>query len=650
MTAGPLELPPPPEGSLPKNRKVTSACTACKIAKAKCSGQQPCTYCVRREYECVFSPENDQRRRIPLKRRLDDLEEAQDLFVRLLRTLRHRNPHVDGLLDYIRDKDPTFPEIKDFMDIHLPQRELEKTPELLHIYQEVKRPRGPTTKSSDRALDIARLCDIPPFTGPARPWTTVTDDDTFVSHLISLYFTWQHLFCNWIDRDLFLKDLNSGNVNATFCSPLLVNAILADACCHSDYPEACAVPGDITTKGIHFAAEAKRLLDAEEGEVTLATAQGIAILYTYQSVTGKDRLGWTYMIRACKAVSMLRSSSLNRGDAADDVMSRSLDHLQVGLFGTTSVTAIAFQKAPAWDLPRGLQLPVHQADDGEWFPYPRQVEPVPAAHRNCVLNQRARIGEISGDLCKGLFSHDNRIPRPEIEDVVTRCYARLLQWKDELPVCLHYTDHSVPQVLSLHLHYHCVVMSALAFLRTPMPDADQATLDSISSARQKCISSAQAVSDLVFIHGSQWGIDRMSVSDMQFISVAMFTLVDDLGNEKSHNAFLNLANALMSVSKRWVLTKGMFRMVQVTTMQANESLSPEVTQVFKRFERWLWRAEDWQSFSSAYPHFAVAIRQQDKDVPEEIDLDQLLKDWNELTISGEAASEESSESKGKSST
>lgn len=51
-----------------------------------------------------------------------------------------------------------------------------------------------------------------------------------VSRLVSLWFTWFHPFLNWLDRDLFLRDMKSGDLKAQFCSPILVNAMLAVAC------------------------------------------------------------------------------------------------------------------------------------------------------------------------------------------------------------------------------------------------------------------------------------------------------------------------------------------------------------------------------------------------------------------------------------
>jgi hypothetical protein len=78
-------------------------------------------------------------------------------------------------------------------------------------------------------MTLDKLCDIPLFNVPAKPWTNVTDDEEFVSHLVSLYFTWNHPFEQFIDQQLFLQDMASGRPDSQFCSPFLVNSLLAVA-------------------------------------------------------------------------------------------------------------------------------------------------------------------------------------------------------------------------------------------------------------------------------------------------------------------------------------------------------------------------------------------------------------------------------------
>lgn len=83
---------------------------------------------------------------------------------------------------------------------------------------------------SHSRISVEKLCDIPLLQVSARPWTTVTNDDHLVSHLISLYFTWDHPLSQILDRGIFLDHMASGDIQPECCNPLLVNSILALAC------------------------------------------------------------------------------------------------------------------------------------------------------------------------------------------------------------------------------------------------------------------------------------------------------------------------------------------------------------------------------------------------------------------------------------
>lgn len=78
-------------------------------------------------------------------------------------------------------------------------------------------------------VTLDSLCDIPLLEVSARPWTEVTDDDDLVSHLISLYFTWDYPCAQFFDQRIFLDHMRQGVLNSEFCSPILVNSILSVA-------------------------------------------------------------------------------------------------------------------------------------------------------------------------------------------------------------------------------------------------------------------------------------------------------------------------------------------------------------------------------------------------------------------------------------
>ncbi|KAL3455136.1 hypothetical protein BJX64DRAFT_295323 [Aspergillus heterothallicus] len=240
------------------------------------------------------------------------------------------------------------------------------------------------------------------------------------------------------------------------------------------------------------------------------------------------------------------------------------------------------------------------------------------------------------EMCDLMFREEGKPPRSDIEEMMNKVYEGMLDWEENLPACLRISEDSVPELLSFHMQYHGRIMTAFSFLKTPAEaDLDSKAKASVALARQRCLSSAQAVSRLVSFLRKRWGPQRESSVDMQFIFLGLFMLIDDLSTPESHATFVSLATAAFSLAGRWLLMKGMFRQVQITTMHTvGEPLSPEILRLFKRFERRLGRNEDRKHFNSAYPNFAAVLRQQDPDGSEraDLDLDGFLDTWSNFTI------------------
>jgi hypothetical protein len=157
-----------------------------------------------------------------------------DLF-RLVRSAEE--PIRQKLLDIIRS-DATPEEVRAFIDETLADIQArtphgEPNSETAIQLKELRRragSQGPSPSYRRKVMDVNFLCDTPPIRVPTKPWTTVTDDDDFVSHLMSLYFTWDYPFYAFLDPSVFLKHMISQNPTSDYCSPFLVNAILANAC------------------------------------------------------------------------------------------------------------------------------------------------------------------------------------------------------------------------------------------------------------------------------------------------------------------------------------------------------------------------------------------------------------------------------------
>lgn len=92
------------------------------------------------------------------------------------------------------------------------------------------RPADMGASRTELSSDVLNVVDIQHLSLVSKPWTIVTDDSEIISHLIMLYFAWDRPFFYLVNKECFLEDMISGSLNAYFCSPLLVNAILALSC------------------------------------------------------------------------------------------------------------------------------------------------------------------------------------------------------------------------------------------------------------------------------------------------------------------------------------------------------------------------------------------------------------------------------------
>jgi hypothetical protein len=146
---------------------------------------------------------------------------------------------VEALVTLIRNN-ASHQEVVDFITVNFPSSELAGE-------EEDGRSRASTRQQSPssqhpRLPDALRNTFRSIVSVPAKPWTTVTDDDDLVSHLVSLWFTWRHWCYPVVDRDTLIPAMQAGTVNEALCTPYLVNMILADACV-SSCGRACSARG-----------------------------------------------------------------------------------------------------------------------------------------------------------------------------------------------------------------------------------------------------------------------------------------------------------------------------------------------------------------------------------------------------------------------
>ena len=78
---------------------------------------------------------------------------------------------------------------------------------------------------------------------------------------------------------------------------------------------------------------------------------------------------------------------------------------------------------------------------------------------------------------------------------------------------------------------------------------------------------------------------------MQYTSVAMFTLLENLHDAQSKEAFIESLLILRSLARRWQSAKGILRHIQLTAMEMEFALPVETQIIFREFEAELWKTE-----------------------------------------------------------
>lgn len=98
-----------------------------------------------------------------------------------------------------------------------------------------------------KVMDIHYLCDEAPLKVPATPWTTLTNDDDLVSHLVALYLAWDYPVHGFLDPETLIKCMNlRERGKGDLCTEFLVNCLLAVACvCPFPFPVLLFSSGDV---------------------------------------------------------------------------------------------------------------------------------------------------------------------------------------------------------------------------------------------------------------------------------------------------------------------------------------------------------------------------------------------------------------------
>ena len=272
----------------------------------QCDGGVPnCSTCTAvYQTPCFYDVDSDHRRKAALKRDIEALKGQNDALGIIVASIRSStDAEVAEIVQQIR-ADEDLDNIAEFLkkNVVLQERSGAKSAEgeLSNLLGRPSIDASGVVKHFGHTSSLSLVSDgerSPMHLQTSEVWTRVTRDSALVEHLLSIYFCWAHPYYVLFSKELFLDDMAKGR--SKYCSPLLVNAILAFACAYSDRPDARGNPSDPRTAGDHFFSEAKRLLNEKESS-SLTTVQALALMGLREASCSRDSCGFQYAGRCIR--------------------------------------------------------------------------------------------------------------------------------------------------------------------------------------------------------------------------------------------------------------------------------------------------------------------------------------------------------------
>ncbi|KAL2841713.1 hypothetical protein BJY01DRAFT_217259 [Aspergillus pseudoustus] len=553
-------------------KRASMACLACKKSKRKCSGTYRCDNCIAYGRECVFDETKDQRRRVAAKHTAEELVYFQDFINKLLRVVRAENEsYGQSLFSCIR-RSSSLDEIWYAIRDTLPRIDGNQ-PYTINFEGSAFRP---------QVMDINYLCKEPPYLVPAQPWTSVTSDSSLVSHLVSLYFTWDYPSHAFLDRDVFIQHMNVGDMSSELCSPFLVNALLANACHFSEYSEVSkhGQSGDIMTKGDDFLAEAERLGSEKPQQPTLSYLQGTLMLYEKYSLSGEKDLGYNMLHRA---ICIGQSIGLIGASRADPTSSQISEDMEISLrrtaWGLLQIDAAVHTQFLRPSIIRQVILarPEESAAEGVWTEYPFGFKDCRPAHFNEYFARSCDLCEIARGMSQLFFARENAgRTTKEWNNEKATLRSRLSGWYEGLNETVRFNDPlrcPPPYVIIMGMRYYTLTIILLLYKTEieTVKDASSAmiTPDSPtgsgdmreSEAYETAQFAARSIARLTHMHQQAYHLTHAHHFVVYAINLALFVLLElsqdfDILNDD----FLYLACTFGNIASRSRVGRNLFHL------------------------------------------------------------------------------------------
>ncbi|KAI2615673.1 fungal-specific transcription factor domain-containing protein [Hypoxylon sp. NC1633] len=624
--------------STQKRRCVSTACIACRRRKSKCDGALPSCAACASVYgtECIYDPNSDHRRKGVYREKIDSMK-AQNSTLQILieAILNAEEDDVPDIIKRIRTCDSLDAvaesiikqeefgnggveeedQLENDYSTDMPdegERDLARRMGELRLENGSTRFIGGTSHLIHWDIHGAPNPEYEPLdpnavdVDPITSWSDVTKDREVIKHLLNMYFNWHYPYFTTLSRTLFYRDFLKGKSNISpyktaYCSPLLVNAMLALGCHFTDMDCAYATAGDSWTKGDHFFAEAKRLIvDNDEYEKPrLTTVQALALMSVREAGCGREAKGWVYSGMSFR---MAQDLGLNldiggiRSDRGD------LDDQEIDARRITFWGCFLFDKCWSNYLGRLPQIPknsysvpkydVFPNEDAEpWCPYTDtgfdESTRQPSRTRTTGL-QLSKLCEISSDLLL-FFYHPNHIGRSSGKSIelkkLSELHRRLEDWRKELPKELEPREGQLPNVILTHMFFHLQYIHLFRPFLKYSPTASP--LPPHVSPRRICTANAGAISKLMRLYKKLYNLRQICNIAVYMLHSACTIHILNLPEKTAKRDIIHGVKHLEEIAEDWLCGRRTLSIISVLARKWNVELPEEASHVLRRTdERW----------------------------------------------------------------
>ncbi|PVH99462.1 hypothetical protein DM02DRAFT_643005 [Periconia macrospinosa] len=475
----------------------------------------------------------------------------------------------------------------------------------------------------------------------AESWTRVIHDNKLIRHLLRSYFCYPHASGPFVHKDLFLGDMAAGRTR--FCTPLLVNALLANAA--QTFPAAANrskiwLPDSLTYR---FLSEARRLWDLELlKKPRISTIQAALILSYISANNGLDKIGTVYLEQAIKMSKRLDLFGEEKY-GKDTKIGKARIFTAWAVFSWQAVFDYYFFRPPHLEQPPRVPLPDSALDPqwyGEiWMQYPSDQTPIPLClgHK---LKTEASLHAIMNEMGLALFGEPS--PPPLTLEEIATFKRRLEEWKRALPEPLQPHKLVFPHHINLHVQCHQVAIGLMKLIPESSSLDDPAILD-ICAGQTPTLAIYEAsllLETVVRLYYLRHSFDFYDPWVGFALTILGNTAIANLAAEADNGQHLDSYRSTLILSTQGLKTQSAYyHLGTLLTIQLQSAMTPEDLQLVRTYVTAAGVNDHDQRLIAEHSHsqWPLPIIGGNED-PEQVVLKNLVKAFEEVEVQSSAGS------------